>query len=50
VARPGVRRLAVAVLTGPIGRGGAFVADFTAALWRIARGDPTHPEERPPPG
>jgi hypothetical protein len=43
------RRAAVRVLTGPLGRGGAFLVDFAAALIRIARGDPTHPEERRPP-
>lgn len=42
--------LAVA-LTSPPARLGAFLADFTATLYRAAKGAPHHPEERvvPPP-
>lgn len=34
------------IVSGPLGRGVAFVGDFVAALWRTLRGDPRHPEER----
>lgn len=38
------------LLTGPLGRGAAFVAEFVAALSRAARGREGHPEERRDPG
>lgn len=38
--------LGARLVTGPVARGTAFVADFTAALIRAARGNPRHPEER----
>jgi len=45
--RPGTPRdLGARLLTGPLGRGVAFVLDFAAALIRAARGRPEHPEER----
>jgi hypothetical protein len=45
--RVGARdRLASRIVTGPVGRGGAFAVDFCAALLRAARGRPEHPEER----
>ncbi len=34
------------LVSGPLGRGLAFVVDFVAAVWRALRGDPRHPEER----
>jgi hypothetical protein len=44
-----VRRLEprlAGIVSGPLGRGVAFVLDFAAAIWRTLRGDPRHPEER----
>ena len=41
------RAIALAgIVGGPLGRLAAFVGDLVAALWRTARGDPRHPEER----
>ena len=34
------------IVGGPLGRFVAFVGDFATALWRGARGDARHPEER----
>jgi hypothetical protein len=39
-------RLGARLVTGPSARGAAFLLDFTAALIRMARGNPEHPEER----
>ena len=41
-----VQSALAALVGGPIGRFVAFVGDLTAALWRTAKGDPRHPEER----
>ncbi len=43
-SHPGAR-----LVTSPLARATAFVADFVATLIRAAKGNPRHPEERKEP-
>ncbi|MGI8727814.1 MAG: hypothetical protein ACR2K6_09085 [Solirubrobacterales bacterium] len=44
--RKPIDRIAVPLLTGPVGRSASFAIELGRAVVRSLRGDPRHPEER----